>query len=658
MAETIAQDVKAPLVIGHRGASAYLPEHTIEAYKLAIEQGADVIEPDIVVTKDGHLIARHENLLNDTTDVRDHPEFAHLYTTKMVDGQTVSGWFAEDFTLAEIKTLYARERIPTIRPESAEHNDQYRIATLEEVIALVNQVEADTGKKIAIAPETKHPTYFSYTGQYVDGSFIHVDTSRMLVEKLVELGFTEGNRVYIQSFDVLNLIQLAKEIMPEAGVDYQIVQLLGGAADIYFHFNPEYKELGANPDLYKDFAFPLTAASALNGDLYTPQAVKAMAALYADFLAPSKDAIIRTATLMNPVDANGDGVAQVTRIVTGILDLAKVAHDAGLGVIPWTVRADEPFLALNPDGTVQRPVEEFVKLLDLGLDAIFTDFPDLGRMIVDQYVAGDGAIAATNSSGGNDILVRDPASLTAEKGTEGHDLALYGGDQAIVLASNIEDLRLSGSGDVEVTGNDLNNILLGNAGDNVFIESRGNDRIDGGAGQDMLVLSGGRGDYDIQIANGLVEIANTAQGSVMRVSNVETLRYADGEASLLTTGQSDLQGLYHAFFGREADAGGLDFWLAQGLAGQSVAAIAANFATSDEFRVRSEEVETSAFVEALYTKVLARAGDQGGRDFWVEQVNSQAISRAEVALSFARSDEAESKIALLTPPADIWPDLA
>ncbi|MFD2250158.1 glycerophosphoryl diester phosphodiesterase [Pseudochelatococcus lubricantis] len=657
MSEQSNDTAKIPLIIGHRGASAYRPEHTLEAYKLAIEQGAEVIEPDIVVTKDGHLIARHENLLNETTDVADHPEFAHLYTTKNLDGQTVSGWFAEDFTLAEIKTLYARERIPDARPGSAEYNDQFRIPTIEEVIALVNEVEAETGKKIAIAPETKHPTHFMYTGQYVDGSFIHVDTSQLLVDKLVDLDFTERDRVYIQSFDVLNLIQLKNEIMPEAGVDFKLVQLLGGAADIYFHFSPEYAALGANPDLYKDFDFPLTKESALNTDLYSLKAAQAMAALYADALAPAKDALLQTTRLLNPVDADGDGKAEVTRIISNVLDLSQVARAAGLELILWTVRADESFMALNPDGTVQLPVEEFVKLLDFGLDGLFTDFPDLGRIIADQYAAGDGAIAAPNTWGGHDILVRDAAGLTADKGTDGRDLAVYYGGGEIALADNVEALRLNGTQDVQVTGNALDNVLLGNAGNNRFIESAGNDRIDGGAGDDTLVLAGARADYTVAVEGGLIQITNAATGAVQRVSNVETLTYADQSVALLTSGQSDIQGLYHAFLGRDADATGFDFWLEQGLTGQDVRSLAGQFAASDEFIQRSTGLEAGAFVDALYTTALARAADQAGRQYWIGQLEA-GTARADVALAFAQSDEAHGKVALLTPPADLWQDLA
>ena len=165
MAEFDTLNGDAPIVFGHRGVAAFRPEHTLESYKLAIQLGADFVEPDVVPTKDGILIARHENDLSGTTDVSDHPEFADRHTTKIVDGTPVTGWFSEDFTLAEIKTLYARERIPGVRPDNALYNDQFRIPTLDEVIAPVKDEEARTGREIGLIPETKHPTFFLHDGQ-------------------------------------------------------------------------------------------------------------------------------------------------------------------------------------------------------------------------------------------------------------------------------------------------------------------------------------------------------------------------------------------------------------------------------------------------------------------------------------------------------------
>jgi hypothetical protein len=175
---------QAPIVIGHRGASGDRPEHTLASYQLAIERGADFIEPDLVVTKDGVLIARHEPDITGTTDVADHPEFANRKTTKMLDGVAVTGWFAEDFTLAEIKTLRAVERL-SFRERT--FDGVFEIPTLDEIIDLVKQTERDTGKKIGIYPETKHPTYFAEKGY---------DTSQLLVDDLVKNNFTDPNRTY------------------------------------------------------------------------------------------------------------------------------------------------------------------------------------------------------------------------------------------------------------------------------------------------------------------------------------------------------------------------------------------------------------------------------------------------------------------------------
>jgi glycerophosphoryl diester phosphodiesterase len=377
---------EAPVVIGHRGASAERPEHTLASYRLAIEQGAEVIEPDLVVTKDGHLIARHEPEIGGTTDVSDRPEFADRFTTKMLDGVPVSGWFVEDFTLAEIKTLYARERIPDIRPHNTTYDDLYRIPTLSEVIDLVKQVEMETGRVIGIVPETKHPTYFEHDGKYLDGTPIGQDTSRMLVEALVEQGFADPSRVTIQSFELANLIELQKEIMPEAGIDVPLLQLLnGGGYDIAFNLDPANAALGADAGIYADFGVKLSPDSGVNGDLYTPEALAAMKALYAEGIGPFKDDILPTRSLETPVDGNGDGEAEISIQMTGeATSLIEDAHDAGLLVVPYTLRVEEAFQALNPDGSTRSPEEEYRALIDLGVDGFFTDSPAAGRAAVDR----------------------------------------------------------------------------------------------------------------------------------------------------------------------------------------------------------------------------------------------------------------------------------
>jgi glycerophosphoryl diester phosphodiesterase len=376
---------EAPLVIGHRGASAYLPEHTLEAYRLAIQLGANVIEPDVVPTKDGHLIARHENELSGTTDVADRPEFADRHTTKIIDGTPFTGWFSEDFTLAEIKTLNAKERIPDIRPGNTAYEGQFRVPTLEEVVALVRDEEVRTGRQIAIIPETKHPVFFEYEGQFVDGGRIGMDTSQMLVDSLVALGFTDPDRVYIQSFELTNLIELQTRIMPTADVDLPLIQLLGGSYDIAFNLDPANAALGGDVNAYAALNYPLRLASASpnSTDLATPAALQAMAALYAEGIGPFKDYILPTVTVSPPVDGNSDGRAQIARQLTGeVTQLVNDAHAAGLEVYPYTLRDEEAFQALRPDGTVRPPEEEYRQLIELGVDGFFTDSPDTGRVLV------------------------------------------------------------------------------------------------------------------------------------------------------------------------------------------------------------------------------------------------------------------------------------
>ena len=197
-----AAEAATPIVFAHRGASAYSPEHTLASYALAIEQGADFVEPDLVSTKDGILVARHENEIGGTTDVSDHPEFASRRTTKTIDGTRMTGWFTEDFTLAELKTLRAEERIPGTRPGNAAYNGQFQVPTLQEVIDLVKQKEIETGRKIGIIPETKHPTYFDRIG---------LSMEEPLVAALNKNGYTgKDANVFIQSFEVANLVELNK----------------------------------------------------------------------------------------------------------------------------------------------------------------------------------------------------------------------------------------------------------------------------------------------------------------------------------------------------------------------------------------------------------------------------------------------------------------
>jgi len=253
-ADALGQDrrmeapLSPPIVIAHRGASGERPEHTIAAYELAIDQGADVIEPDLVPTRDDVLVARHENEIGGTTDVADHPEFAARRTTKAIDGQQVTGWFTEDFTLAELRTLRARERIPALRPGNARHDGRYAVPTLAEIIALAK------ARGVAIYPETKHPTYFRTIGH---------PTDEALVRELHAAGWTTPDApVFIQSFEVDNLRRIA------GLTRLRLIQLLdatGGPAD---GASESYAAMATPAGLAKvaGYAWGIGPAKAMLGD--------------------------------------------------------------------------------------------------------------------------------------------------------------------------------------------------------------------------------------------------------------------------------------------------------------------------------------------------------------------------------------------------------
>ncbi len=321
MSAETAKPLSSPIVIAHRGASGERPEHTLAAYDLAIREGADVIEPDLVPTKDGHLVARHENEISGTTDVASHPEFADRKTTKTIDGQTETGWFTEDFTLAELKTLRARERLPQLR--STAYDGQFAIPTLEEIIALAKQRTKDTGRTISIYPETKHPTYFASIGKGTDAA---------LVAALTKAGWTTAEApVFIQSFEVNNL----KHLKTMTGI--RLIQLVAGE------------------DGPADKAAPSYAA------MMTPEGLKQVAT-YAWGIGPDK------AMLWN-------GDAPTT--------LVADAHAAGLRVHPWTYRAENyfvrPAFRKGTDPKARGDVAgEIRAALGQGIDGFFTDFPHIG----------------------------------------------------------------------------------------------------------------------------------------------------------------------------------------------------------------------------------------------------------------------------------------
>jgi glycerophosphoryl diester phosphodiesterase len=332
------------LVIGHRGASGYLPEHTLEAYELAIAQGADYIEPDLVSTRDGVLIARHEVNITGTTDVGSRPEFAGRRTTKVIDGISETGWFADDFTLAEIKTLRAIQRLP-FRPQ--EFKGLYKIPTFAEVVELARRARTRYGRAIGVYPETKHPTYHASVGLALEQPLLHV---------LSSAGWNRaGAPVFIQSFEVSNLQQLnrmtavrlvqlidANDVRPDGTIDSV------GYGPYDFHVN-------GDPRTYADLA--------------TPDGLAEIAE-YADGVGPWKRYIVSAAG----TDMNGDGVvSDPERTTLPPSSFVDDAHDAGLFVHTWTFRNESRYLASDYG---ENPVEEYLQFYCVGVDGLFSDFPD------------------------------------------------------------------------------------------------------------------------------------------------------------------------------------------------------------------------------------------------------------------------------------------
>ena len=212
MVTPVSHPLSPPIVIAHRGASGLRPEHTLAAYTVAIEQGADFIEPDLVLTRDNVFVARHENDITGTTDVAAHPEFAARRTTKLIDGESHTGWFTEDFTLAELKTLRAVERLPKLRPANVQYDGQFEVPTLAEVITLAKRHSVG-GRVVGIYPETKHPSYFASIGHPMEA---------MLAAQLKAAGWSKpDDPVFIQSFEVDNL----KRLHTMTGL--RLIQLMG-----------------------------------------------------------------------------------------------------------------------------------------------------------------------------------------------------------------------------------------------------------------------------------------------------------------------------------------------------------------------------------------------------------------------------------------------
>ncbi|WP_440556885.1 glycerophosphodiester phosphodiesterase [Streptomyces sp. SCPE 10] len=324
-----------PTVIGHRGASGYRPEHTFGSYELALDFGADIVEAgDLCPTRDGHLVCRHEPEIGGTTDVADHPEFAGRKTTKVLDGVPTTGWFTEDFTLAELKTLRAIERIPANRPHNTLYNGRWEIPTFEEVLVWQDEQTRKRGKQVWIYPETKHPTYFRKLGLGLEER----------VAKLLRKHGKDGRNspVILQSFEPTSIERLNRL------VDNPLVVLLSTA--------------DSRPWDFVETGDPRTVA-----DLITPKGLREIAG-YAQGIGPTLDLVI-------PRKADGT-LAEPSSLVAD-------AHRVGLILHPYTMRNENPFLPaeFRKGGAVDGYGDAFGAFkayFETGIDGVFTDNADTG----------------------------------------------------------------------------------------------------------------------------------------------------------------------------------------------------------------------------------------------------------------------------------------
>ncbi|MER7968341.1 MULTISPECIES: glycerophosphodiester phosphodiesterase [unclassified Streptomyces] len=333
-----------PTIVGHRGASGYRPEHTFGSYQLALDMGADIVEAgDLVPTRDGHLVCRHEPEIGGTTDVADHPEFASRRTTKTLDGVPTTGWFTEDFTLAELKTLRATERIPANRPHNRLYDGRWEIPTFEEVLKWQDEQTRRRGKQVWIYPETKHPTYFRKLGLGLE-------------ERVAKLLHKHGkdrrdSPVVLQSFEPTGVQRL------NTLVDNPLVVLLSGA--------------GTRPWDFVETGDPRTV-----DDLVTPKGLREIAG-YAQGIGPTLDLVI-------PRKADGT-LATPTSLV-------RDAHKVGLILHPYTMRNENPFLpaefrrGTDADGYGD-PFGAFRAYFATGIDGVFTDNADTGVLARADFLA-------------------------------------------------------------------------------------------------------------------------------------------------------------------------------------------------------------------------------------------------------------------------------
>ncbi|MEU0370970.1 glycerophosphodiester phosphodiesterase [Streptomyces sp. NPDC006283] len=337
------RNLPVPTVIAHRGASGYRPEHTIGSYQLALDMGAHVIEQDLVPTKDGHLVCRHENDITGTTDVAAHPEFASRRTTKSVDGVSLNGWFTEDFTLAELKTLRAKERIPGTRQENTLYDGRWTVPTFEEVLRWAEREGRRRGRPVWLHIETKHPSYFRGLG---------LGLEEPLAKLLRRYGRHRGNSpVFVQSFEPSSMQRMSRLVSSPC------VVLLSGASSRPWDF------VEAND--------PRTVA-----DLVKPEGLKWIAS-FAQGLGPTLDLVI-------PKDANGRLTTPTT--------LVRDAHAEGLILHPYTMRNENTFLPADfRRGTDPNAYGDvfgaYAAYFATGIDGIFTDNPDTGLLAAADFTA-------------------------------------------------------------------------------------------------------------------------------------------------------------------------------------------------------------------------------------------------------------------------------
>jgi len=336
--------VTGPLVIGHRGASGYRPEHTLASYELAARLGADYIEPDLVSTKDHVLVTRHENEIGGTTNVADHPEFAARKTTKTVDGTRITGWFTEDFTLAELKTLRAKERIPDIRQENTMYNGRFGIPTLAEVLALRERLSRELHRQVGVYTETKHPTYFRSIGLPLERPLIRALTRARLNHR--------DAPVFVQSFEPGNLVLMNAAL----GLRTRTVFLTSATG-------APYDTVAAG--------HPVPYAT-----LVKPAGLRTLRAGGIDGLGPDKNQII-------PRRAD-DTLGRPTSLV-------RDAHAVGMTVHPYTFRAENTFLPAeyrvgDDPSDFGRAIDEQVRFLRTGIDGLFTDQADIGVVARDEFL--------------------------------------------------------------------------------------------------------------------------------------------------------------------------------------------------------------------------------------------------------------------------------